>query len=383
MGAAGVHNVHSDGISDILGVIYGAASGEAEWLTAIAGLRDLFGGSSANFVRHGPDIGPQDLIATETDPVFQERFVAEFASETNPFIQRAMQAEAGKVFTDRTLFDREELRASRYWNEWMAPQDMYSGMFCKVWASDTSIWAFNVQRGCKQEEFGRAEVALLERLLPHLNRAMRISRYRLTAQALSSAFYQLPFGILLVGADQHIIEMNELAERLLSRPDSRLRIEAGRLVPTCANAGEMRAAIAQARLAPSLETPGGFDFLVRQPATNGASGNLLISVMPLANRKDFGPAWEPMAAVILREVVPRLPEGFDAHLRAIFNLTPAEARLAANLCSGQSLKSSAGLQDIRFSTARHYLENIFQKTGTRQQSQLVALLKNVQPLQRR
>ena len=60
-----------------------------------------------------------------------------------------------------------------------------------------------------------------------------------------------------------------------------------------------------------------------------------------------------------------------------------EARLAANLCAGQSLKTSAELQDIRFSTARHYLENIFQKTGTRQQSQLVALLKSVQPLQRK
>lgn len=378
-----MHHVHSDGISDILGIIYGAASGEAEWQTAIARLRDLFGGSSANFVRHGPDIGPQDLIATETDPVFHERFVAEFASEANPFIQKAMQADAGKVFTDRTLFDRTELRASRYWNEWMAPQDMYSGMFCKVWVSDTSIWAFNVQRGCKQAEFGHAEIALLEQLLPHLNRAMRISRYRLTAQALTSAFYQLPFGILLVGADQHIIEMNELAETLLSRPDSRLRIEAGRLVPTCANAAEMRAAIAEARLALSLAPPGSCDFLIRQPAVHGASGNLMVSVLPLANRKDFGPAWEPMAAVILREVVPQLPEGFDTHLRAIFNLTPAEARLAANLCTGQSLKSSAALQDIRFSTARHYLENIFQKTGTRQQSQLVALLKNVQPLQRR
>lgn len=383
MGAAGVHHVHSDGISDIVGIIYGAASGEAEWQAAIARLRDLFGGSSANFVRHGPDIGPQDLIATETDPVFHERFVAEFASEANPFIQSAMQAEAGKVFTDRTLFDREELRASRYWNEWMAPQDMYSGMFCKVWVSDSSIWAFNVQRGCKQAEFGRAEIALLEKLLPHLTRAMRISRYRLTAQALASTLYRLPFGVLLVGADQHIIEMNELAETLLSRPESRLRIEAGRLVPTCANAGEMRAAIAQARLAPSLETPGSGDFLIRQPAAHGVSGNLMVSVLPLANRKDFGPAWEPMAAVILREVVPQLPEGFDTHLRAIFNLTPAEARLAANLCAGQSLKSSAELQDIRFSTARHYLENIFQKTGTRQQSQLVALLKNVQPLRRR
>ncbi len=374
---------YSDGIANAMDTLYGAAAGEVEWAVAIETLRRLFHGSSANFVRHGPDIGPQDLITTGTDPVFLKSFVAEFASEANPFIHRAMRAETGKVFTDRTLFDRDALRTSRYWNEWMAPQDMYGGMFCKIWISDSSVWAFNVQRGRKQEEFGDAEIALLEQLLPHLSRAMRISRHRQTAQALTSTSYQLPFGILLVGAEQHIVEMNETAEALLSRPGSGLRVEASRLVATSSNAGTLCSAIAEARMASPDEMPASFDLLLRQPALNGRSGNLMISVMPLANRSDFGPAWEPMAAVMLREVAPQLPEGFDAHLRAIFNLTPAEARLAANLCAGQSLKSAAELQDIRFSTARHYLENIFQKTGMRQQSQLVALLKNVQPLQRR
>ena len=36
--------------------------------------------------------------------------------------------------------------------------------------------------------------------------------------------------------------------------------------------------------------------------------------------------------------------------------------------------------NIQFSTARSYLESIFRKTGTNQQSQLVALLKSTQPL---
>ncbi|MFZ5672859.1 MAG: helix-turn-helix transcriptional regulator [Pseudomonadota bacterium] len=378
-----MQDIHSNGISDAIGDLYEAASGESEWATAVETLRRLFHGSSANFVRHGPDIGPQDLIATETDPVFLTRFVAEFASEANPFIHKAMQAEAGKVFTHRTLFDRDAFRASRYWNEWMAPQDMYSGMFCKIWSSDTSVWAFNVQRGRAQEEFGCAEIALLERLLPHLSRALRINRCRQAAQAVTSAFYQLPFGILLIGAEQRIIEMNEFAEELLSRPGNSLRVEAGRLVSTSSNAGELRGAIADARLARPADAPAGYDLLVRQPALDGRSGNLMVSVMPLINSGEFGPAWEPAAAVILREVAPQPPDGLDGHLRTLFNLTSAEARLAASLSAGQSLKVSAELQDIRFSTARHYLENIFQKTGTRQQSQLVALLKNVQPLQRK
>ena len=67
-------------------------------------------------------------------------------------------------------------------------------------------------------------------------------------------------------------------------------------------------------------------------------------------------------------------------LHGLFDLSPAEARLAATLAAGHPLKTAAAHQNIQFSTARSYLDNIFRKTGTRQQSQLVALLKSTQPL---
>jgi len=69
-------------------------------------------------------------------------------------------------------------------------------------------------------------------------------------------------------------------------------------------------------------------------------------------------------------------------LHGLFDLTPAEARLAAGLASGGTLKDVAAQQGIRVSTARSYLETIFRKTGTNQQSQLVALLRSAQPLVR-
>ena len=67
-------------------------------------------------------------------------------------------------------------------------------------------------------------------------------------------------------------------------------------------------------------------------------------------------------------------------LRALFDLSPAEAKLAVALSSGHTLKQAAADANVRFSTARSYLESIFRKTGTHQQSQLVALLKSAQPL---
>ena len=64
-----------------------------------------------------------------------------------------------------------------------------------------------------------------------------------------------------------------------------------------------------------------------------------------------------------------------AMLHGLFDLTPSEARLAASLATGLTLKEAAEAGQLQVSTARSYLENVLRKTGTRQQSQLVALLK--------
>lgn len=71
----------------------------------------------------------------------------------------------------------------------------------------------------------------------------------------------------------------------------------------------------------------------------------------------------------------------DLHLlRGLFDLSPAEAKLAAALSSGLTLRQAAEDAGVRISTARSYMESIFRKTDTHQQSQLVALLKSTQPL---
>ncbi len=62
-------------------------------------------------------------------------------------------------------------------------------------------------------------------------------------------------------------------------------------------------------------------------------------------------------------------------LHGLFDLTPKEARLAAGLAAGGKLKDVADAEQLQLSTARSYLESILRKTGTGQQSQLVALLK--------
>ncbi|MBO3762542.1 helix-turn-helix transcriptional regulator [Ciceribacter sp. L1K22] len=61
-------------------------------------------------------------------------------------------------------------------------------------------------------------------------------------------------------------------------------------------------------------------------------------------------------------------------LSGLFDLTPAEARLARFLAGGGSVKAAAASFAVTEKTARTYLERIFRKTGATSQAQLVALL---------
>ena len=77
------------------------------------------------------------------------------------------------------------------------------------------------------------------------------------------------------------------------------------------------------------------------------------------------------------------PPDLKEQVRTFFELTPKEAVLAVSLASGMTLKEAATDAHIRINTARAYLDSIFLKTGTHQQSQLVALLKGAQTIVRR
>lgn len=63
-------------------------------------------------------------------------------------------------------------------------------------------------------------------------------------------------------------------------------------------------------------------------------------------------------------------------LCGLFDLSPGEARLAAALAAGKTLSEAAAGAGITVKSARSYLERVFQKTVTHQQSELVALLKS-------
>lgn len=75
------------------------------------------------------------------------------------------------------------------------------------------------------------------------------------------------------------------------------------------------------------------------------------------------------------------PTPSEPQLRALLDLTVAEARLARLLASGDTLEVVAQKLCIKLTTARSQLAAIFSKTGIRRQAKLVAILSRIAHLE--
>lgn len=93
--------------------------------------------------------------------------------------------------------------------------------------------------------------------------------------------------------------------------------------------------------------------------------NLLVSSRPEAG--------DDRGRILDRSAID-LPMPSEGSLRSLFDLTPAEARLAQRLACGDSVEEVAKALHIKMTTARTQLAAIFAKTDTRRQAKLVAIL---------
>jgi DNA-binding CsgD family transcriptional regulator len=225
------------------------------------------------------------------------------------------------------------------------------------------------QRWLKDGQYDQPTIDRLDELRPHFARAgMLAARLRLEqAQAAVSALETIGLAAAVMAASGRVVTTNALLEAM---PSTFIAAAHGRIALANAAANALfQDAIAGNR----------YDQVTRSIPVPASDGHppLVVHLLPLrrAAHDIFSGADMLVAAtpVSASAIVPA-----PSILAGLFDLTPAEARLAAALSQGRPLKDAAADSSITFKTGRTYLERIFAKTGTHQQSELVALLKSVE-----
>jgi DNA-binding CsgD family transcriptional regulator/PAS domain-containing protein len=350
----------------------------AQMPAAIEQIRQLFDGSKACFARIGPELGPGDAITTNFDPVMHQRAYEEFAGEFVSFGQVLNKVPIGQTYADRELFGEDRLRSSRVWREWMAPQDMYGGIGSRILAAGPSFWFFDVQRGRGQEAFDARDAALLERLTPIMTRVAELRRHigflTLQRDMARNALDQLSVAVVIADPQMRLVYANETADQLLAEPEGALGLRTGRIFARNQHDQATLKRLVGRALAPTQDPNSGRIHLLAHAATVEGC-NLSLCVLPVP--PGYGlPNASPCVMIAARPLEPAAD--LVAAAQQLFGLTETEAKFASALASGLSLAEAAEAEHVRISTARTHLARIFQKTGTRQQSQVAALLRGAE-----
>lgn len=233
---------------------------------------------------------------------------------------------------------------------------------------EMALFTFERNRGLP--DFSKAELANLDVLRPHLARAGVIAtRLQLQrAEANVAAMNAMGVPACVVTASGVVMSTNALFDQLshVLRPAA-----FGRLSAKDRHADKLLQA---AMPAPGYtQTPPTRSFPMH--LDDGARA-IVVHVIPLYRAAtDIFNQGAAMVAVTGYSVDGNLPP--DAVLRGLFDLTVAEAAIATDLTAGKTLTDIAGQRGVAVSTVRTHLAQVFRKTGTSQQGQLIALLKGI------
>lgn len=217
--------------------------------------------------------------------------------------------------------------------------------------------------------------ALLARRRDMIGAFFRLWRSRQSDRMLESAIVQaldaLDFGVLLVDRFGHLVRANTVGAAILARGDGLSRSNNVIRANTIGDSVRLQAALAHAGVAAGRDGGGG----ARQEApvlliSRREAAPLVATVLPLPE----GIGESEVSAVLYL-----LDSKFDAPrlvgpLCRLYHLSPVETRLVCQLATGASLADAARSIRIKELTARGYLKQIFIKTGTNRQSELIALM---------
>ena len=207
-------------------------------------------------------------------------------------------------------------------------------------------------------------------LLNAIQRHQGHSRSAETAPLLDSAtavLNRLPIGVILVTADSKILFFNGKAKRYLEQGD-------GLMVGTdsvcrATLPGESRALskLLSDTLSPSSETKSEGDFAISLTRME-SDYPLNVMVAPIGT----GVAGK---GAVLFVSDPNEPLELSAEtICRLYGLTPAEGRLAIGLTNGHKLDDLADEWGVSMHTVRSQLRQVFRKTDTSRQSEVVKLI---------
>ncbi len=324
-------------------------------------------------------LGVQDLVSHDIEraavgtPEDMDRACTAYYRFRNPFLGHAARFPVGAVFCAEELLAPEAVRGHEYVNDYLLHYDVPRVMAMKLWQGSRVIATLNVMRSHRQPAFGAAERQMAERLVPHLQRAVALSRSIAwsagLAQATAGRLATLGTVTMLLDADGRVQGALEDAHALLARSGA-LRLDGTglRAADPAQDARLARMVALATRGDATGRRSGGAMTISRE-----AGRPLAVLLAPLGHEAGLSLPGRPAAVASVTD-----PDAASVppatRLGALYGLTGSEAAVALQLASGRTLAQAAEALGLTVGSARQYLQRVFGKTQVVRQAELVRLV---------
>lgn len=371
----------SERLLGLIQKLYAAPGTVDGWYEFLDSLRTVIHGSGANLICHDPRAGTGTVVSfagSDADGIglYQRHWSAYDPWALSPKLSSVRE---GSVGLGDALIPHATFKETGFYRYFGRFYDVGRCVVGMIETRQHPISVVSINRSERQNAFGNDDLALLSALMPHLQRSLQLHRRLLSSEAvvhdLGTVIDLSHRSVILVDAAGRVVFLNRSARRLIASGDG-----------LSSDAGELRASrradtvLLRVLIADAAKTSGGDGI--------GPGGAIALSrpsglrpltaiVSPIAGRSVPVPGAERAAAmVVVSDGQSRV--GIE-ELRALYGLTPAEARLALLLAEGVSLADAATRLGLLRETVRSRVKSIFEKTNTHSQAELVRLLITARP----
>ncbi len=356
----------------IVAGFYEASLDETMWPEALAKLREAVDADAVALVMHDFEAGVGRIVAASGLSADAISSYGRRYSRFNVWLQReAVFSTPATVIEGHAIVSLAAVRDSLFYREWLQPAEILEHAFVVLCRSGQVATLLSLSRREGRGPFPSTAIESLQAVAADLARGLTAGRQarRLDGfrRAATEVLDVLPFGLILLNGNGAVTTANRIGRRLLDLGHPLFIESSGLAVEINGRHLRFRDLVAQITADGNSSEP--YAFWVPRP--NLKPLTLLASVC----RAPGEPLDDDVPTAILYIGDPEQAPLVD-HTRVarLYGLSRAESRVAALLASGYRLDQAAEVLGVAYETVRKHLKQIFGKTGTVRQAELVRML---------
>lgn len=359
-------------LSDVIADIYDAAISPSLWQPTLGRICTYVGGRSAVLYWHEAATERSEVAYMFNENPEYTRLYFEKYLPMNPVFPAATFIDEGLVSTVEQIMPRSEFVETRFYQEWAKPQGIEDAISVNLEKGLARVAMIAVRTASVPDQTMRTRMTAL---VPHIQRAVSIGRLfdqrNAVEQALTTTLDHVEAAVFLVGGSSKISFANAPARKLLEESSLMRSFDNTLRAVTPENDRILQDIIAAAENGDaSLGVRG-----VAVALTDTSGERWFAHVLPLTSgrRQEEARTNHAVAAIFIRKNAPNAPPPLEA-IAKLHKLTATEVRVLDVLLKVNGVKAMADTLGLSQSTVRSHLHNLFRKTKTTSQSDLVKLV---------